>query len=125
MVEKCLPCQAATDKTQRELLKSVFLVAELWLRVDLYGPGPGSGGEYLLVVQCLYSRFPAAEIVSSSSHKAIIPALYRIMSALVFLTNWKVTTAHNSMGRNSVPLQDTWVSNLIQSHLKLFGLTAL
>ena len=83
MVEKCLPCQAASDKTQREPLKSIPLPAKPWssLRVDLYGPVPGSGGEYLLVVQCLYSRFPAVEIVSSTGHKAIIAALERIMSA--------------------------------------------
>ena len=83
MVEKCLPCQAATDKTQREPLKSIPLPAVPWssLRVDLYGPVPGSRGEYLLVVQCLYPRFPAVEIISSTCHKAVIPALDRIMSA--------------------------------------------
>ena len=47
----------------------------------MYGPVTGSGGEYLLVVQCLYSRFPAVEIISSTGHKAVIPALDRIMSA--------------------------------------------
>ena len=83
MVEKCLPCQAAADKTQREPLKSVPLPEEPWssLRVDLYGPVPGSGGEYLLVVQCLYSRVPAVEKICSTGHKAVIPALDRIMSA--------------------------------------------
>ena len=38
-------------------------------------------GEYVLVFQCLYSRFPAAEIIHSTSVAAVLPAMDRIMSS--------------------------------------------
>ena len=79
-VQQCAPCQVVTDTPQREPLKMIPLPEEPWthLRADLYGPV--HTGEYILVVQCQYSRFPVVEIVSSTGHKAVIPALDRIMT---------------------------------------------
>ena len=48
------------------------------LRADLFGPLPSN--EYILVVQCLCSRFPAVEIVSSTSAAAAIPAIDKILT---------------------------------------------
>ena len=82
--EWTIECQTAFDTTRtalREDSLNAYFDPNRSLRVDLYGPVPGSGGEYLLVVQCLYSHFPAEEIISSTGHKAVMPALDRIMSA--------------------------------------------
>ena len=82
-VERCLPCHAATDTKQKELLLPTELITALWLRVttDLFSPIAG-GQDYALVVQYLYSRYPAVEIVHSNSAKAVLPAMDRIMSML-------------------------------------------
>ena len=81
--ERCLPCQAATDTKQKEPLLPTELPTAPWLKVttDLFGPIAG-GQEYVLVVQDLYSRYPAVEIVHSTSAKAVLPAMDRIMSML-------------------------------------------
>ena len=79
-VEECLQCQAATNTTQAEPLKMTQLPDGPWehVRADLFGPLPSK--EHVLVVQCLYSRFPAVEIVHSTSAAAIIPAMDKIMT---------------------------------------------
>ena len=79
---KCLPCQAATDTKQKEPLLPTGLPAP-WLKVttDLFGLIAGSQ-VYVLVVKDLYSRYPAVEIVHSTSAKAVLPAMNGIMSVL-------------------------------------------
>ena len=69
-VERCLPCQAATNTKQKEPLLPTELPTAPWLRAttDLFGPIAG-GPEHVLVVQDLYSRYPAVEIVHSTSVK--------------------------------------------------------
>ena len=82
-VERCLPCQAATDIKQIEPLLPAELPTAPWLRVttDLFGP-IACGQEYVLVVQYLYSRYPAAKIINVTSAKAVLLAMDRIMSIL-------------------------------------------
>ena len=79
-VAQCMPCQVTVSTHRQEPLKPTQLPQEPWdkLATDLYGPL--ASGEYLLVVQCHYSRFPVVEIVSSTSVHAVIPAMDRIMS---------------------------------------------
>ncbi|XP_065067008.1 uncharacterized protein K02A2.6-like [Rhopilema esculentum] len=81
-IAQCMACQANTDIYQQEPLKPTELPTEPWskLATDLYGPL--DTGEYLLVVQCLYSRFPMVEIVRSTSGTAVIPAMDKILSTL-------------------------------------------
>ena len=81
-IAQCMACQANTDIHQQEPLKPTELPTEPWskLATDLYGPL--DTGEYLLVVQCLYSRFPMVEIVRSTSGTAVIPAMDKILSTL-------------------------------------------
>ena len=81
-IVQCMACQANTDIHQQEPLKTTELPTEPWskLATDLYGPL--DTGEYLLVVQCLYSRFPMVEIVRSTSGTAVIPAMDKILSTL-------------------------------------------
>jgi len=79
-IEHCMPCQVTVATPQQEPLKPTTLPNEPWdvVATDLHGPI--STGEYLLVVQCLYSRYPAVEIVHSTSADACIPALDKILS---------------------------------------------
>jgi hypothetical protein len=71
---------SVTVKTaQEEPLKHIMLPTQLW---DIPGNRPTwslAAGEYLLVVQFLYSRYPAEEIVRSTSADACIPALYKVL----------------------------------------------
>ena len=76
----CMPCQVTVKSPQQEPLKPTTLPQEPLdvLVTDLYGPL--RTGEYLLVVQCLYSRYPVVEIVTSTSADACIPAFDKILS---------------------------------------------
>ena len=80
-IDGCLACQAVNDSKQQEPIKPSPLTEEPWSRLvtDLYGPLPT--GEYLLVVQDTYSRFPVVEILHSTKAAPMIAALDRIMSA--------------------------------------------
>ena len=77
-VAYCNSCQAATDTKQKEPLKTSSLPPQPWMNVntDLFGPIDG-GSEYVLLVQDTYSRYPVAEIIHSTSAKAVIPAMER------------------------------------------------
>ena len=80
-VAYCNPCQAATDTKKREPMKPSTLPSQPWQKInaDLFGPIEG-GNEHIIVVQDTYSRYPAVEIVRSTSHKAVLPALDKIFS---------------------------------------------
>ena len=80
-IECCLPCQAATDLQIKEPIKSSELPGRPWsqLCTDLYGPL--TTGEYLLVVQDMYSRYPVVEVIHSTKAGPIIAALDRAFSA--------------------------------------------
>ena len=82
-IANCLPCQAATDTKHREPLKPTPLPSQPWLilNTDLFGPIE-NGNQYMLVVQDAYSRYPAVEIIHSTSAEAVIPAMDRILSQL-------------------------------------------
>ena len=79
-VATCMACQIVVATPQREPLKVTELPQHPWevITSDLHGPLPT--GEYLLVVQCLYSRYPVVEIVSSTSAKVCIPVFDKIFS---------------------------------------------
>ena len=79
-IAHCMPCQVTVKSPQQEPLKPTTLPQEPWdvLVTDLHGPL--RTGDYLLVVQCLYSRYPAVEIVTSTSADACIPAFDKILS---------------------------------------------
>ena len=68
-LEKHLPCQAVVNTKQPEPLTMTKLPNGPWyhLRLDLFRPILSQ--EYIFVVQCLYPRYPAIEIVKSTSEK--------------------------------------------------------
>lgn len=74
-INSCLSCQAATKHPIREPLQMSRLPNEPWVEIsaDLCGPLPS--GQYLLIEMDDYSRFPDAEIVSTTSADAVIPHL--------------------------------------------------
>ena len=101
-IAHCLPCQVTVKSPQQEPLKATKLPVEPWdvLATDLHGPL--STGEYLLVVQCLYSRYPAVELVHSTSADTCIPALDKILSYFGIPSEITVTTGlHSTVSSSS------------------------
>ena len=80
-IDGCLACQAVNNTPKQEPIKPSPLPEEPWshLVTDMYGPLPT--GEYPLVVQDTYSRFPVVEILHSTKAAPMIEAFDRIMSA--------------------------------------------
>ena len=77
----CQLCQAVTDTHQREPIHPTEMPSAPWssLCTDIFGPLPT--GEYLVLVQDLYSRFPEVAITYSTSSAAVIPAIDKILAA--------------------------------------------
>jgi len=77
-IANCLRCQAATDTKQKEPLKPT---PQPWMNINtkLFGPIQ-NGNEYILVVQDVYSQYPAVEITHSTSAKVVIPAMDCILT---------------------------------------------
>ena len=67
-IAQCMPYQVTVSTQKQKPLKPTQLPQELWdkLATNLYDPLASE--EYLLVVQCHYSRFPVVEAVSSTSN---------------------------------------------------------
>ena len=80
-INTCIPCQATVHTEAQEPVKSTTLPKGPWecLSMDFYGPMPS--GEYVLVVIDEYSRFPEIDITTSTSAKATLPKLDRILSS--------------------------------------------
>ena len=75
VIRNCMACQVKTPQTARLPLKMTELQKGPMAKVsnDFYGPLPT--GEYILLVNCLYSRYPMVRIEYSTSAKAVIPKL--------------------------------------------------
>ena len=82
VVKQCIACQANTRERNYEPLQMNELPAGPWqnLSVDFCGPFPN--GEYLLCLMDDFSRFCFAEVLHSTSARAVIPVLDRILSAV-------------------------------------------
>ena len=80
-VGSCITCQTVVHSQSQEPIESTELPNGPWekLDIDYYGPLPS--GELILVVIDEYSRFPEVAITTSTSAKATLPALDRIMSS--------------------------------------------
>ena len=97
MVEKeisqCMACTVTVKIHPQEPLKPTELPSEPWdkLATDFYGPL--TTGQHLLVMQRLYSRYPVAEIATSTLSEAMIQAMDKVLS-LAFLQKSPVTMGH-------------------------------
>jgi transposase InsO family protein len=80
MIEKCIPCQAATPTKHHEPLQMTKLPDGPWQKLSADFCGPLPTGDYLLVVIDEYSRYPEVEILKSTSAKATIPKFDKILS---------------------------------------------
>ena len=80
MIGQCLPCQAQGARTNPEPLHMSPMPAEPWhtLHIDLCGPFPT--GESLLVLVDACSRWPAVEILRTTTAPTIIHRLETIFS---------------------------------------------
>ena len=80
IINNCIPCQASINVPVKEPMQITEIPNGPWeiLDTDYYGPLPS--GEYILTVIDEYSRFPEIEFTTSTSAKATIPKLDRIIS---------------------------------------------
>ncbi|KAK7099536.1 hypothetical protein V1264_003664 [Littorina saxatilis] len=72
-VESCIPCQANTNRSQKEPMNMFDLPRGPWLELSLDFCGPLPSGDYILVLVDEYSRYPIAEIIRSTSADCVIP----------------------------------------------------
>ena len=79
VVNKCFPCQIATPKPSRELLKMTPLPDGPWQQVSIDFCEVAE--HYVLVVIDDYSRLPEVEIVHLTSAKVVFPELDRVFAA--------------------------------------------
>ena len=80
VIRNCTACQVTTPQTARLPLKMTEFPKGPMVKVisDFYGPLPTA--ECILLVNCLYSRYPMVRIVYSTSAKAVIPKHEEIFS---------------------------------------------
>ena len=76
----CIPCLASVENKHPEPLKMTELPESPWKEVSMDFCGPFPSGTYLMIVIDDYSRYPAVEIITSTSAKAVIPHLDKIFA---------------------------------------------
>ena len=79
-IDNCLPCQSIGPANPPEPLHMNKMPKGPWqtVHMDFFGPLPS--GEYLLVLIDAYSRYPAVEIVQSTSASSVIPKMDKIFA---------------------------------------------
>ena len=77
---QCLPCSSFTDRKTSEPIRAHEVPTKCWetVAVDLFDPM--SSSKYVIVVQDLASRFPAAKLITSTNSNQVIPVLSDIYS---------------------------------------------
>ncbi|MEL6802271.1 MAG: RNase H-like domain-containing protein, partial [Bacteroidota bacterium] len=83
LVRNCIPCQAVTPSPHREPLRMTPLPPEPWQLVaaDIFGPLPG--GEKILVLKCLRSKWPEVKIFlrhQSTNAEGVISAMDKMFA---------------------------------------------
>jgi len=77
-IKLCTSCQLYTQKTTKEPQSMIVPPSTAWEKVslDLFGPTPT--GKRVLVAQDVLSRYPAAQFVTDTKAKSVMPALDNI-----------------------------------------------
>ena len=76
-VKNCLSCQAASTKSPPlEPLRMTPLPSAPWKEVAVDFAGPFPSGDYIMVVTDEFSRFPEVEILTSTSARTVINAIF-------------------------------------------------
>ena len=96
MVRRCIACQAVTSSTRREPLRMTPLPPLPWQLVaaDIFGPLPG--GEKVLVLKCLRSKWPELKVFlrnQSTDADGVISAMEKM-----FLTHGIPETVRTDNG---------------------------
>ena len=83
LVRNCIPCQAVTPSVHREPLRMTPLPPEPWqlIAADIFGPLPG--GEKILVLKCLRSKWPEVKIFlrnQSTNAESVISAMDKMFA---------------------------------------------
>ena len=107
-VRNCQLCQMFTIKTTKEPITPIEPPSTPWkeVSIDLFGPMPDK--KHILVVQDIFTRFPAAKIVNSTSAEPIIKALNSVY------TDFGSPQAHRS--DNGPPFNSQAFYDFSQSH---------
>ena len=79
-IEKCLGCQANSHIPNPEPIKMSILPEHVWdeVSIDFFGPLPS--GEYLFVIEDIYSRYPFIDIMKSMTAPSIINKLEKLFA---------------------------------------------
>nr|XP_047122938.1 uncharacterized protein LOC124806248 [Hydra vulgaris] len=79
-VKKRLGCQANSRVPNPEPIKLSNLPEHVWdeLAIDFFGPLPS--GEYLFVIEDLYSRYPFVDIIKTTTVSSVISKLERLFA---------------------------------------------
>ncbi|KAK7099608.1 hypothetical protein V1264_003723 [Littorina saxatilis] len=81
IVKTCIPCQASyPGPSVREPVISTPLPSEPWVSIAIDFAGPFPTGDYVMVVTDEYSRYPEAEIITSTSAEVVIAKLDEIFA---------------------------------------------
>ena len=96
-IEKCLGCQANSRMSDPEPIKMSILPEHVWdeLAMDLFGPLPS--GEYLFVIEDIYSRYPFVDLMKITTAPSIINKLERLFAIFGY--------PNKIRGDNSPPFQ--------------------
>jgi len=78
LVKQCMPCQMFTPKATKEPITAVKTPKHPWqdVSIDLFGPMPDK--RHIVVVQDIFSRYPAARIVPSTAATPVLNAIDNI-----------------------------------------------
>ena len=115
-VRKCDLCQMFTIKPTKEPITPIKTPTTPWTEVsiDLFGPMPDK--KHVLVVQDIFTRFPAAKIVNSTSAEPVIKALNSVYTDF--------GTPHTHRSDNGPPFNSQAFHDFSQSqdinHKKVF-----
>jgi len=82
LVKQCIACQANTQQNNYGPLQTSELPPGPWQNHLIDFCGPFLNGEYLLCLMDDFSQFCFAEVVHSTSARAVIPVLDRIFSTM-------------------------------------------
>ena len=107
-IDQCIPSQAVDKSNPPQPIESTEMPngPREKLHMDFNGPLPS--GDYLLVVNDRYSRFPEVEIVKSTKASIVIPKLDRIFLVHGIPDVIKTDNGLHLTGRNTETMQRRW-----------------
>lgn len=79
-IKSCQPCQSTIQKHHQAPISSTKLPNGAFQQLDMDYAGPFTNGKYVIIVIDEFSRYPIAEITSSTSFNQLQPILQKIFA---------------------------------------------